>query len=251
MEENTAQQLCRQLHWLKERNICSSFWQTTAKQGLNVLWADTHFSPLSEINSSTIMIADKTYKLTDNRLTHLFHIHSCALANPSYFLCLLSSSLFSSLAPSAQEDFVSLAEMEDSLLRNLFKGYQKWVRPVQHANDTITVRFGLKISQLVDVVRKQGAAFVKCNLVIFFVLNSTVIVSLRQMGGPQIDMKRAQIWTLFYRFGLEHLHLIGMRLTSSLCIFSYVDRGRAAEGKSIESVWPLKGQSATRCCQSP
>lgn len=53
----------------------------------------------------------------------------------------------------AQEDFVSLAELEDSLLRNLFRGYQKWVRPVQHANDTITVRFGLKISQLVDVVR--------------------------------------------------------------------------------------------------
>lgn len=48
---------------------------------------------------------------------------------------------------------MSLAELEDSLLRNLFKGYQKWVRPVQHANDTITVRFGLKISQLVDVVR--------------------------------------------------------------------------------------------------
>lgn len=57
--------------------------------------------------------------------------------------------------PPAQEDFVSLAELEDSLLRNLFKGYQKWVRPVQHANDTITVRFGLKISQLVDVVRPQ------------------------------------------------------------------------------------------------
>uniref|UniRef100_M3ZTU4 Cholinergic receptor nicotinic beta 3 subunit a n=1 Tax=Xiphophorus maculatus TaxID=8083 RepID=M3ZTU4_XIPMA len=54
-----------------------------------------------------------------------------------------------------QEDFVSLAEMEDSLLRNLFKGYQKWVRPVGHANDTITVRFGLKISQLVDVDEKN------------------------------------------------------------------------------------------------
>ncbi|GAA6080658.1 neuronal acetylcholine receptor subunit beta-3a, partial [Tachysurus ichikawai] len=27
----------------------------------------------------------------------------------------------------------------------------KWVRPVLHANDSITVRFGLKISQLVDV----------------------------------------------------------------------------------------------------
>lgn len=55
-----------------------------------------------------------------------------------------------SLAPEA---FVSLAEMEDTLLRNLFRGYQKWVRPILHANDTITVRFGLKISQLVDVVR--------------------------------------------------------------------------------------------------
>lgn len=54
---------------------------------------------------------------------------------------------------------MSLAEMEDSLLRNLFKGYQKWVRPVQHSNDTITVRFGLKISQLVDVVRRLKAWF--------------------------------------------------------------------------------------------
>ncbi|XP_042159021.1 neuronal acetylcholine receptor subunit non-alpha-2-like [Oncorhynchus tshawytscha] len=47
----------------------------------------------------------------------------------------------------------SLAEMEDLLLRNLFQGYQRWVRPIQHANDRVTVRFGLKISQLVDVVR--------------------------------------------------------------------------------------------------
>ncbi|KAG7461650.1 hypothetical protein MATL_G00193370 [Megalops atlanticus] len=52
-------------------------------------------------------------------------------------------------------EFVSLAEMEDTLLRNLFQGYQKWVRPIQHANDTITVRFGLKISQLVDVDEKN------------------------------------------------------------------------------------------------
>lgn len=44
--------------------------------------------------------------------------------------------------------------MEDALLRNLFQGYQRWVRPIQHANDTIKVRFGLKISQLVDVVRQ-------------------------------------------------------------------------------------------------
>lgn len=49
-------------------------------------------------------------------------------------------------------DFVSLAEMEDALLTNLFQGYQRWVRPILRANDTIKVRFGLKISQLVDVV---------------------------------------------------------------------------------------------------
>lgn len=57
------------------------------------------------------------------------------------------------LLVSAQSEFVSLAEMEDALLRNLFQGYQRWVRPIQRANDTIKVRFGLKISQLVDVVR--------------------------------------------------------------------------------------------------
>ncbi|XP_031416247.1 neuronal acetylcholine receptor subunit beta-3a isoform X1 [Clupea harengus] len=55
----------------------------------------------------------------------------------------------------APEEYVSLAELEAALLRNLFKGYQKWVRPVLHANDTITVRFGLKISQLVDVDEKN------------------------------------------------------------------------------------------------
>lgn len=45
-----------------------------------------------------------------------------------------------------------MAENEDALLRHLFQGYQKWVRPVQNSNDTIKVLFGLKISQLVDVV---------------------------------------------------------------------------------------------------
>lgn len=48
---------------------------------------------------------------------------------------------------------MSLAEREDTLLRDLFQGYQKWVRPTQHSNSTVRVRFGLKISQLVDVVR--------------------------------------------------------------------------------------------------
>uniref|UniRef100_A0A8C8ZAE0 Cholinergic receptor nicotinic beta 3 subunit n=1 Tax=Prolemur simus TaxID=1328070 RepID=A0A8C8ZAE0_PROSS len=49
----------------------------------------------------------------------------------------------------------SMAENEDALLRHLFQGYQKWVRPVLHSNDTIKVHFGLKISQLVDVDEKN------------------------------------------------------------------------------------------------
>nr|XP_028568901.1 neuronal acetylcholine receptor subunit beta-3 [Podarcis muralis] len=51
--------------------------------------------------------------------------------------------------------FSSFAENEDALLRHLFQGYQKWIRPVKHANDTIKVYFGLKISQLVDVDEKN------------------------------------------------------------------------------------------------
>ncbi|KAK9408025.1 neuronal acetylcholine receptor subunit beta-3 [Crotalus adamanteus] len=51
--------------------------------------------------------------------------------------------------------FSSFAENEDALLRHLFRGYQKWIRPVKHANDTIKVYFGLKISQLVDVDEKN------------------------------------------------------------------------------------------------
>ncbi|CAK6442680.1 unnamed protein product [Pipistrellus nathusii] len=55
----------------------------------------------------------------------------------------------------AAAEFSSIAETEDALLRHLFQGYQKWVRPVFHSNDTIKVHFGLKISQLVDVDEKN------------------------------------------------------------------------------------------------
>lgn len=47
----------------------------------------------------------------------------------------------------------SYAKAEDELLRYLFGSYQKWVRPVEYLNQTIRVKFGLAISQLVDVVR--------------------------------------------------------------------------------------------------
>lgn len=47
----------------------------------------------------------------------------------------------------------SYAKAEDKLFKYLFGNYQKWVRPVDHLNQTIRVKFGLAISQLVDVVR--------------------------------------------------------------------------------------------------
>lgn len=51
----------------------------------------------------------------------------------------------------------SYAKAEDKLFKYLFGNYQKWVRPVDHLNQTIRVKFGLAISQLVDVVRIEMA----------------------------------------------------------------------------------------------
>lgn len=70
-----------------------------------------------------------------------------------YSPCLLSGNA-STLCCSLPDvnAFSSVAENEDALLKHLFEGYQKWVRPVENSNDTIKVLFGLKISQLVDVV---------------------------------------------------------------------------------------------------
>ncbi|KAF7659641.1 hypothetical protein LDENG_00295210 [Lucifuga dentata] len=49
----------------------------------------------------------------------------------------------------------SYAKAEDKLLKYLFGNYQKWVRPVEYLNKTIRVKFGLAISQLVDVDEKN------------------------------------------------------------------------------------------------
>ncbi|XP_008282160.1 neuronal acetylcholine receptor subunit alpha-5 [Stegastes partitus] len=49
----------------------------------------------------------------------------------------------------------SYAKAEDKLFKYLFGNYQKWVRPVEYLNQTIRVKFGLAISQLVDVDEKN------------------------------------------------------------------------------------------------
>ncbi|XP_048225040.1 neuronal acetylcholine receptor subunit alpha-5-like [Perognathus longimembris pacificus] len=44
---------------------------------------------------------------------------------------------------------------EDNLFKDLFQDYEKWVRPVEQLNDKIRIKFGLGISQLVDVDEKN------------------------------------------------------------------------------------------------
>nr|XP_030730735.1 neuronal acetylcholine receptor subunit alpha-5 [Globicephala melas] len=53
----------------------------------------------------------------------------------------------------AEPSFV--AKHEDSLFKDLFQDYERWVRPVEHLNDKIKIKFGLAISQLVDVDEKN------------------------------------------------------------------------------------------------
>lgn len=48
-----------------------------------------------------------------------------------------------------------VAKHEDSLFKDLFQDYERWVRPVEYLNDKIKIKFGLAISQLVDVDEKN------------------------------------------------------------------------------------------------
>lgn len=66
--------------------------------------------------------------------------------------------------------------MEDALLKNLFQGYQRWVRPIQRNNDTIKVRFGLKISQLVDVVRRHTRTYKQTDISLQLLLKVASLV---------------------------------------------------------------------------
>ncbi|XP_059123897.1 neuronal acetylcholine receptor subunit alpha-5, partial [Peromyscus eremicus] len=49
----------------------------------------------------------------------------------------------------------SAAKHEDRLFKDLFEDYERWVRPVEHLSDKIKIKFGLAISQLVDVDEKN------------------------------------------------------------------------------------------------
>jgi hypothetical protein len=44
------------------------------------------------------------------------------------------------------------SEDEERLVRDLFRGYNKLIRPVQNMTDTVNVKFGLAFVQLINVV---------------------------------------------------------------------------------------------------
>lgn len=64
-----------------------------------------------------------------------------------------SSFLFTGSAQRA-----SHTQAEDRLFKHLFKGYNRWARPVPNTSDVVIVRFGLSIAQLIDVVRLSPRA---------------------------------------------------------------------------------------------
>lgn len=113
--------------------------------------------------------------------------------------------------------------MEDLLLRNLFQGYQRWVRPIQHANDTVTVRFGLKISQLVDVVRTDTPY---CPLGDEYSEQSHSITSSSQIrqreGGREGGGKTAQLGGEREREREKAVRSETMRVLYGLCQVNYL-----------------------------
>lgn len=77
--------------------------------------------------------------------------HSCSCLNTD-ILYLLKSLLISCFYCAGVSEPSFVAKSEDRLFKHLFEDYQRWVRPVERLNDTIKIKFGLAISQLVDVV---------------------------------------------------------------------------------------------------
>lgn len=55
--------------------------------------------------------------------------------------------------PTASVQRAPPTHAEDRLFKHLFRGYNRWARPVPNTSDVVIVRFGLSIAQLIDVVR--------------------------------------------------------------------------------------------------
>lgn len=65
--------------------------------------------------------------------------------------------------PKTTHHSVTGSEDEERLVRDLFRGYNKLIRPVQNMTQKVDVRFGLAFVQLINVVsaKLSGSNFVK------------------------------------------------------------------------------------------
>uniref|UniRef100_A0A8C9PQP9 Cholinergic receptor nicotinic alpha 2 subunit n=1 Tax=Spermophilus dauricus TaxID=99837 RepID=A0A8C9PQP9_SPEDA len=59
------------------------------------------------------------------------------------------------LLPAALAQRGPHTQAEDRLFKHLFRGYNRWARPVPNTSDVVIVRFGLSIAQLIDVDEKN------------------------------------------------------------------------------------------------
>ncbi|KAM5229529.1 neuronal acetylcholine receptor subunit alpha-2 isoform 2-T2 [Hipposideros larvatus] len=59
------------------------------------------------------------------------------------------------LIPAASAQRAPHIQAEDRLFKHLFRGYNRWARPVPNTSDVVIVRFGLSIAQLIDVDEKN------------------------------------------------------------------------------------------------
>uniref|UniRef100_A0A8C4MJE3 Cholinergic receptor nicotinic alpha 2 subunit n=1 Tax=Equus asinus TaxID=9793 RepID=A0A8C4MJE3_EQUAS len=57
--------------------------------------------------------------------------------------------------PTASVQRAPPTHAEDRLFKHLFRGYNRWARPVPNTSDVVIVRFGLSIAQLIDVDEKN------------------------------------------------------------------------------------------------
>ncbi|XP_068408542.1 neuronal acetylcholine receptor subunit alpha-2 isoform X2 [Eschrichtius robustus] len=57
--------------------------------------------------------------------------------------------------PTASVQQASPTQAEDRLFQHLFRGYNRWARPVPNTSDVVIVHFGLSIAQLIDVDEKN------------------------------------------------------------------------------------------------
>ncbi|KAL0601691.1 LOW QUALITY PROTEIN: Neuronal acetylcholine receptor subunit alpha-5 [Plecturocebus cupreus] len=133
-------------------NIENSFLQ----RGLFELCRSINITVIPYSNQSLAMMALVRFTIdltVASVLSCLCTAHELCQLGQSQWLTPVIPALWEAEAGSSEPS--SIAKHEDSLLKDLFQGYERWVRPVEHLNDKIKIKFGLAISQLVDVISES------------------------------------------------------------------------------------------------